>query len=204
MLKIIPPPTFASHLDDQRRLEMSWKIWAKTGVLCEMSPLNATISIFPSHCILHNGGIGWLRFFFSILADTLYFLSRSESPRQFRFNFYIERLRHLNLHLNFVDILLTWSPTSNFERSPDSNYLEIFLLCQVRSLMNWGGLSFLHKQNNSDQLEIKTLLRETLVNTPKSSSKIIGRFQILLGLNFVFSAVYLEKPDSWFGDELLT
>ena len=90
------PPTFASHLDDQRRLEMSWKIWAKTGVLCEMSPLNATISIFPFHCILHNGGIGWLRFFFSILADTLYFLSRSESPRQFRFNFYIEGLRLLN------------------------------------------------------------------------------------------------------------
>ena len=92
MLNIIPLcllPTFASHLDDQRRLEMSWKIWAKTGVLCEMSQLNATISIFPSHCSLHNGGIGWLRFFFSILPDTLYyFLSRSESAKQFLFNFY--------------------------------------------------------------------------------------------------------------------
>ena len=109
MLNIIPLcllPTFASHLDDQRRLEMSWKIWAKTGVLCEMSQLNATISIFPSHCILHNGGIGWLRFFFSILPDTLYyFLSRSESAKQFRFNFYIGKVvktySSVLIHRNF-------------------------------------------------------------------------------------------------------
>ena len=104
MLNIIPTPTFASHLDDQRRLEMSGQIWTKTGVLCEMSQLNATISIFPSHCILHNRGIGWLRFFFSILADTLYFLSRSESSKQFRFNFYINKVVN-NKHILTCPIL---------------------------------------------------------------------------------------------------
>ena len=132
MLNIIPPPTFASHLDDQRRLEMSWKIWAKTGVLCEMSPLNATISIFPFHCILHNGGIGWLRFFFSILADTLYFLSRSESPRQFRFNFYIEGLRLLNLHLNFVDM---GSIVASSDQHPFSTVSKRVLVLRTWSLI---------------------------------------------------------------------
>lgn len=210
MLNIIPPcllPTFASHLDDQRRLEMSWKIWAKTGVLCEMSQLNATISIFPSHCILHNRGIGWLRFFFSILADTLYFLSRSESAKQFRFNFYIDKVVN-NKHILTYPIFRLKGPQHIYDRNTgtnnyfltdswqfplytfefplillinswlkrksiwqvvpgqwyclkqkpglDTNYREIFVLCQVRSLMNWGRLSFLHKQNNSDQLEIKT------------------------------------------------
>ena len=85
---------------------MSEQIWAKTGVLCEMSQLNATISIFPSHCILHNGGIGWLRFFFSMLADTLYyFLSRSESAKQFPFNFYIVKVVKTfrgGCHLTFI------------------------------------------------------------------------------------------------------